>query len=187
MAQRTPDAAIEAAMQRSPRARFLTPDQQANADLDRALPLMRGQTCSQPTTVRNLLRLLDVRPGQQVLDVGSGSGWTTALLASLVGDEGQVLGLELEPDLVEFGSRNLAATEQPQASIRQAEPGVLGAPAEGPWDRILVSAMAGELPASLVAQLASDGVLVIPVGGELLRVTDAGAEGHGPYLFVPLR
>lgn len=174
-------------MQRSPRARFLTPDQQANADLDRALPLMRGQTCSQPTTVRNLLRLLDVRPGQRVLDVGSGSGWTTALLASLVGDEGQVLGLELEPDLVEFGSRNLAATEQPQASIRQAEPGVLGAPDEAPWDRILVSAMAGELPASLVAQLAPDGVLVIPVGGELLRVTDASVEGHGPYLFVPLR
>lgn len=174
-------------MQRSPRARFLTPDQQANADLDRALPLMRGQTCSQPTTVRNLLRLLDVRPGQRVLDVGSGSGWTTALLASLVGDEGQVLGLELEPDLVEFGWRNLAATEQPQASIRQAEPGVLGAPAEGPWDRILVSAMAGELPASLVAQLGPDGVLVIPVGGELLRVTDASVEGHGPYLFVPLR
>lgn len=174
-------------MQRSPRARFLTPDQQANADLDRALPLMRGQTCSQPTTVRNLLRLLDVRPGQRVLDVGSGSGWTTALLASLVGDEGQVLGLELEPDLVAFGSRNLAATEQLQASIRQAEPGVLGAPDEAPWDRILVSAMAGELPASLVAQLAPDGVLVIPVGGELLRVTDASVEGHGPYLFVPLR
>lgn len=174
-------------MQRSPRARFLTPDQRANADLDRALPLMRGQTCSQPTTVRNLLRLLDVRPGQRVLDVGSGSGWTTALLASLVGDEGQVLGLELEPDLVAFGSRNLAATEQLQASIRQAEPGVLGAPDEAPWDRILVSAMAGELPASLVAQLAPDGVLVIPVGGELLRVTDASVEGHGPYLFVPLR
>lgn len=187
MAQRTPDAAIDAAMQRNPRERFLTDDQRPHAALDRALPLMRGQTCSQPTTVRNLLSLLDVRPGQRILDVGSGSGWTTALLATLVGHEGQVLGLELEPDLVEFGSRNLTATEHPNATIRQAVPGRLGAPEGAPWDRILVSAMADDLPQSLLAQLATDGVLVIPVGGQLLRVSSSGTEDHGPYLFVPLR
>src|SRR5690606_41560005 len=68
----------------------------------------RGQTNSQPRTGRDRLELLDVRPGQRVLDVGAGSGWSTALLAELVGPEGTVHGVELEPDLVAFGSANLA-------------------------------------------------------------------------------
>ena len=90
-------------------------------------PIGEGQTNSQPRTVADMLRLLEVGPGQRVLDVGSGSGWTTALLAHLVGPTGPVLGVELEPSLVTFGSANLAATGQPWAGIRAADPGVLGA------------------------------------------------------------
>ena len=88
-----------------------------------------------------MLRLLEVRPGHRVLDVGAGSGWTTALLARLVGPEGEALGIELEPDLVAWGSANLARVGS-AGRIRQSEPGRLGAPDEGPWDRILVSAEA---------------------------------------------
>ena len=79
----------------------------------------------------------------------------------------------------------------PHASIRVTEPGVLGAPAEAPWDRILVSANADALPQALVDQLTPDGVMVIPVRGRMTRVVlVAGAartSQHGPYLFVPLR
>jgi protein-L-isoaspartate(D-aspartate) O-methyltransferase len=136
-----------------------------------------------------MLRLLDVRPGQRVLDVGAGSGWTTALLAHLVGPTGSVLGVELEPELVAFGGRNLAGTDRPWASIRLASPGVLGDPDRAPYDRILVSAEPHDLPEELVDQLADDGVLVIPVAGTMLRVANPGAvvTEHGHYRFVPLR
>ena len=67
-----------------------------------------GQTCSQPSTVADMLQLLDVRPGMRVLDVGSGTGWTTALLGHLVGPEGCVIGCEIVPELVEWGRENLA-------------------------------------------------------------------------------
>lgn len=89
-----------------------------------------------------------------------------------------------------FGQKNLSAHHFPNAEIRQAVEGVFGLPDEGPFDRILVSAEAPELPADLVAQLADDGVLVIPVAGEMLRVKmrDGTAEitRHGRYRFVPL-
>ena len=100
-----------------------------------------GQTNSQPRTVDDMLRLLDVRPGQRVLDVGAGSGWTTALLAHLTGATGSVRGVELEPELVHVGAPTTSrAAELPWASIRPARPGVLGLPDHAPYDRILVSA-----------------------------------------------
>lgn len=185
---RTPDVALAAAFEACPREQFLTEEQRGQASLDVALPLCNSQTCSQPTTVRAMLRLLDVRPDQRVLDVGSGSGWTTALLAHLVQPDGEVLGVEIEPDLVPFGRANLTAAGFPAARIRQAVPGALGAPDDGPWQRILVSAMAGELPRALIDQLTPDGVLVVPVQGELLCVRPGKPiERHGAYRFVPLR
>ena len=100
-----------------------------------------------------------------------------------------MLGVELEPELVAFGARNLASTHRPWARIRLATPGVLGDPDGAPYDRILVSAEPDELPQELVDQLADDGVLVIPVAGTMLRVTNPGAvvTAHGRYRFVPLR
>jgi protein-L-isoaspartate(D-aspartate) O-methyltransferase len=138
-----------------------------------------------------MLRLLDVYDGQRVLDVGSGSGWSTALLARLTGPTGRVLGVELEPDLVELGTRHLDAQDLAWASIHEAVPGVLGLPSAAPYHRILVSAMAEELPDELVAQLHTGGVMVIPVAGTMLRVA-ASMRGvqvtrHGGYRFVPLR
>ena len=180
---------IGAAFDATPRRDFLPRGVRHRAAYDGPLAIAAGQTSSQPRTVENMLRLLDVRPGQRVLDVGSGSGWTTALLAHLVGPAGSVLGVELEPELVAFGAANLARTDRPWASIRQATPGVLGDPDGAAYDRVLVSAMADALPASLVAQVADDGVLVIPVAGVMLRVTNPGAvvTEHGYYRFVPLR
>ncbi len=191
MSTPTPTDAVDAAFAAHPRTGFLPPEQRAHADYDGPLPIGHGQTNSQPRTVAAMLRLLDVGWGMRVLDVGAGSGWTTALLAHLVGPRGQVLGVELIPELARWGAANLAGASHPWASIVTATPGVLGLPEQGPFDRILVSAEPDELPQSLVDQLRDGGVMVIPVAGEMLRVVRRGAETeitrHGGYRFVPLK
>ena len=188
------DRALQAAFRAVARADFLRPEDEARAGLDAPIAIGSGQTNSQPRTVFAMLELLDVQPGQRILDVGSGSGWTTALLAHLVGPSGTVIGTELEPDLVAFGSTNLAKYDFPGASIRQADQGTLGAPEDAPFDRILVSAEARSLPGPLLDQLADDGTMMIPIGAPMTRVEKHGAgrddvsiTTHGLYSFVPLR
>ncbi len=185
---------VAAAFAAVPRAPFLPAG--ARADLDEPVPIGHRQTNSQPSTVRAMLELLDVRAGQRVLDVGSGSGWTTALLAALTGPHGSVLGVERVPELVTRGAAAVEAAGMPWARVTAATPGRLGAPDEAPFDRILVSAMAASLPAELVAQLAPAGVMVVPVGGRMVRVVrrpppdddpaDVQVSEHGWYRFVPL-
>ncbi|WP_244930538.1 protein-L-isoaspartate O-methyltransferase [Nocardioides sp. W7] len=182
---------VTAAFDATPRVDFLPPDQRERTSYDGPLPIGHGQTCSQPRTVRAMLGLLEVRRGQRVLDVGSGSGWTTALLAHLVGPSGEVRGVEIVPDLVGFGRTNLATMRRGWARIDATAPGVLGDPEHAPYDRVLVSAEADELPVPLVDQLVPGGRLVVPVRGELLLVV-ADPDGpivtsHGAYRFVPLR
>lgn len=185
-------ADVVAAMRSVDRARFLPPDQVFHAREDRALPLFHGQTGSQPSTVAAMLRLLQVPVGGRVLDVGSGSGWSTALLARLVGPTGVVLGLELDAELCAFGAANLASWDMPWARIEQADPARLGRPVPGGWDRILVSASPRVLPQELVDQLAVGGRMVVPVQTTMtlvVRRADGPPEisRHGQYEFVPLR
>jgi protein-L-isoaspartate(D-aspartate) O-methyltransferase len=186
------DRRIQAAFEAVRREDFLPEDQRANAGLDRALPIGYHQTNSQPRTVLNMLYLLDVHAGQRVLDVGSGSGWTTALLGHLVGAPGRVRGVELVPELVAWSRDNLDGYAMPWISVQQAHEGELGLPEEAPFARILVSAEAGELPKTLVDQLADGGLMVVPVAGRMLTVerrsaTEVVEHPHGHYSFVPLR
>jgi protein-L-isoaspartate(D-aspartate) O-methyltransferase len=182
--------AVSRALQSVPRAGFLPSKDRTRAGFDGPIPIGHGQTSSQPRTVEAMLRLLDVEPGQRVLDVGAGSGWTTALLAELTGPSGSVVGVELVPELAEWGGANLAATAYDWASMRLAKAGVLGVPQQAPYDRILVSAEAASLPQPLVDQLGEEGRLVVPVRGTMQLVVRRG-EGtevsqHGSYRFVPL-
>ena len=181
---------ISEAMSVIDRRRFLPRNQRPYAGDDRPLPIGHGQTNSQPRTVADTLRLLQVPRGARVLDVGSGSGWTTALLAHLVGSSGSVVGVEIDPDLAGWGAANLATYPMSWARIEGAEPGVLGRPTMGGYDRILVSAAAQVLPQELVDQLAIGGRLVIPVRHVLVLVeqhlTGTVTSRHGTYSFVPL-
>lgn len=182
---------LAAAFEATPRVEFLPEKVKDRADEDRPLPIPRNQTNSQPTTVADMLTLLDVPVGAKVLDVGSGSGWTTALLAHLVGEEGSVLGLEIDPELKKFGEENLAKFDRPWATIGQAVKGKLGHSGKGPYDRILVSAAARRMPPELFGQLNEGGILVMPVSGQMVKATKqdgkAVLERYGEYLFVPLR
>lgn len=197
---------VAEAMAAWPRKNFLPRRERRHAGRDGPLPIGHGQTNSQPRTVVAMLELLEVQPGDRVLDVGAGSGWTTALLAHLTGRSGSVLGVERVPEIAATGAANLERTGMPWARLTLATPGALGSPDDGPFDRILVSAEARTLPRALVDQLVPGGVMVIPVLGWMHRVTrdldavtdvertayaegkipDARVEIHGAYRFVPL-
>ncbi|QAY71944.1 protein-L-isoaspartate O-methyltransferase family protein [Xylanimonas protaetiae] len=184
------DDAVSAAMRAVPRRAFLPRLQRPYSPQDRPLEIGHGQTCSQPSTVAAMLRLLDVPRGARVLDVGAGSGWTTALLARLVGQDGEVLGVERRPDLAAWGAANVVRAGMPWAREVPARAGVLGRPRDDGWDRILVSAAADALPTVLVDQLAPGGRMVIPVRHTMLLVEAADDKvrvtQHGTYTFVPL-
>lgn len=181
---------IKAAFRAVLRADFVGDDYLSEAYEDYPLPIGYGQTISQPTTVAFMLELLDAAEGDRVLDVGSGSGWTTALLAHLVGKKGRVVGVERIPELVLLGQKNLAKYDFKNASIREAGD-VLGAPDEVPFERILVSASADELPRELVVQLKEGGTMVIPIKDTLYKIEKARGgslkkTSYPGFAFVPL-
>ncbi|HWO07784.1 MAG TPA: protein-L-isoaspartate O-methyltransferase [Candidatus Paceibacterota bacterium] len=169
---------------------FVPTELEAQAYLDSPLPIGQGQTISQPHTVAFMCELLQPQRGERVLDVGSGSGWTTALLAHIVGTHGAVIGTEIIPDLATFGARNLAKYGFKNACIHLSNQ--LGAPKDAPFDRILVSAAAEEVPQDLLDQLRDDGTLVMPVGSAIVRI-HRGTNGkiatdtYDGFAFVPLR
>ena len=175
---------------RCDRVRFVPETLCNSAYGDYPLQIGEGQTISQPTTVAIMLELLDPRPGDRVLDIGSGSGWTTALIACAVGETGFVEGVERLERLVAYGRRNLLRSGVKNASIEPAKPAVLGKPGEL-YDRILVSACAPKMPRELLEQLKIGGKLVMPVRDSVWRITKleqgkVDAYEVPGFRFVPL-
>lgn len=172
------------------RREFLPEEARDYENIDAPLPIGYDQTNSQPTTVRLMLEWLDPQKGDKVLDVGSGSGWTTALLAHIVGSKGFIYGVEIIPELVNFGRENVR-----KSGIRNAEffqtGSVYGLPDYAPYDRILVSASARHVPDELLAQLKIGGKMVIPVNHDILEITKSASNKqetitHSGFVFVPL-
>ena len=182
--------AIEKAFRSIDRADFVSMKYKTDPYGDFPLPIGQGQTISQPYTVAFMLELLAPTKGERVLDVGSGSGWTTALLAQIVGESGEVFGVETIPELVSFGSENLVKYVFACARIVRAGREI-GLPDKGPFDKILVSAAAESIPTKLVQQLRMGGVMVIPVQSAICKITRVSedkkdVERHEGFAFVPL-
>lgn len=186
------DALIEAFFNIE-RKEFLPPELEAQAEFNVALPIGYGQTISQPLTVAFMLELLDPRANQKILDIGSGSGWTTAILSFVVGERGRVIALERIKELVAFGEKNVqkfSFYKEGRVEFYEND-GTEGFPQEAPFDRILVSASAQEIPAVLKEQLKIGGKLVIPVGQDIYYLEKKDAdnffeEKFPGFEFVPL-
>ena len=153
------DQRIVEAFRRVPRSGFVPEQLRAEAYRDRPIPIPEGQTTSQPTLIAHMIDAAAPKPTDKVLEIGSGYGFQTALL-SLLAD--RVISVERWPALVEAARRNLERNGIEGASVYEGD-GWKGWPEEAPYDVIIVSAAADELPGALVDQLAEGGRLVIPV------------------------
>ena len=185
------DPRVLEAMGRVPRHRFVDPALEARAYGDHALPIAEGQTISQPYIVARMLELARLEPSHRVLEIGTGSGYQTALLTGLVE---RVFSVERMAPLLRAAEQRLAILGAGNVALRHGD-GTLGWQEHSPYDRVLVAAAAPRVPEALRAQLGERGLLVIPVGGsqfQHLEVWFRSAEGqwehqrHGECRFVPL-
>jgi protein-L-isoaspartate(D-aspartate) O-methyltransferase len=154
------DARVLDAMFRVPREEFVPPPYRSQAYEDHPLPIGNDQTISQPYIVAVMLEALQLTPSSRVLEIGTGSGYVTALLAELAGE---VFSIERHPALADKAREVLAALGYTNVRVLTGD-GALGLPPAAPFDAILVSAAASELPRTLFAQLAETGRMIVPVG-----------------------
>jgi protein-L-isoaspartate(D-aspartate) O-methyltransferase len=184
------DERVLEAMERVPRELFVPEHERDHAYADAALPIGHGQTISQPYMVARIAEALALRPGERVLDVGTGSGYQAAVLAEL---GAEVVTIERIPELAERARVSLTAAGYPQVDVRVGD-GTLGVPELAPFDAIAVAAAAPAFPETLYEQLRPRGRLVVPVGGEhvqrlevIVRSPEGPAVVHSvPCRFVPL-
>ena len=189
-AQGITDERVLAAIEKVPRHVFLESGLWEHAYEDRALPIAGGQTISQPYTVAFQTQLLQVEPGCKVLEIGTGSGYQAAILAEL-GVE--VYSIERVRELYERSRRILQALGY-KVHLRWGD-GRLGWPTYAPYERILLTAAAPEVPPALINQLAEGGRLVAPLGAphstqEMICLSKQASQlqetRHGHFRFVPL-
>ena len=172
---------------------FVSKDLKRDAYVNAALPIGHDQTISQPLTVAFMLEMLDPRPGQIILDVGSGSGWTTALLAEIVGNSGKVIAVERIKNLLDFGKDNIKKYGFVKKGVVEfyLVDGILGFPGKSPFDRILVSASSSNIPEELTNQMKIGGKMVIPVKNSIFyverkRKNEFFRKEYPGFSFVPL-
>jgi len=185
--------AVRRAFLKYPRYLFVEKQYRAYAHVDEPLPIPAGQTVSAPHMVAIMLELASLESGMNVLEVGTGSGWNAALIAELVKTD--VYTIERIPELIEFARRNLKRAGVQSVHVILGD-GSQGFPPKAPYDRILVTAGAPEVPKPLVEQLKPEGKLIIPVGSyhlwqelfEVVKRPDGSVEvkNHGGVAFVPL-
>lgn len=163
------------------------------AEINTALPIGFGQTISQPLVVAFMIEKLGPEKGDNILDIGSGSGWTTALLAEIVGDKGKITSMEIIPELKDFGEKNVSKYGFVKKGTVEyiLRDGTKGFPLAAPFDRILVSATALRFYQSWKEQLKVGGKIVFPMLSSIWEVEKRGKDDflekeHPGFVFVPL-
>lgn len=184
------DQAVLRAMDEVPRARFVPAEFEKQAEADRALPIDCGQTISQPYVVAYMTEQLELRPHHRVLEVGTGSGYQAAVLSRLARE---VVSIERYRTLADAASARLTRLGFDNVTVVAGD-GLAGVPEKAPFDRIMVTAAAERLPQTLIDQLADDGIMVLPLGGQgaqhIVKLTksqtEVGRQDLIPVRFVPL-
>jgi len=194
---------VTRALRAVPRVKFLPENMQAYGAVDTPLPIGFGQTASAPHMVSIMNEALQLQIGNKVLEVGAGSGWHAATIAEIIApskapssERGHVYTVEIVPELAETARRNIMkAGYGDRVTITHGD-GSLGFPEKAPYDRVVVTAAAPDVPKPLIEQLKSSGIMIIPVGDaslfqSLMRITKANGdkikqENLGGVAFVPL-
>jgi protein-L-isoaspartate(D-aspartate) O-methyltransferase len=186
------DGRVESALRNIPRHEFVPESELDYAYNNEPLQIMKNQTISQPGVVTRMTEWLDVKNGQKILEIGTGSGWQSAILSYLVGT-GNVYSVERHPKLVKFAQENLKKLNIDNVHLVLGD-GSVGYPKESPYDRIIITAACSKIPLPLIEQLSENGLIIAPVGDAsqslvLLQKTSKGIveirnESH--YVFVPL-
>jgi len=187
------DNRVESALRNIPRHEFVPDSEFDYAYNNEPLPIMKNQTISQPGVVTRMTEWLDVRDGQKILEIGTGSGWQSAILSYLVGS-GNVYSIERHSELVKFAQENLKKLDINNVHVILGD-GSIGYPKESPYDRIIITAACSEIPLPLLDQLKENGLILAPVGDSsqslvLLQKTPNGLveiKNQSKYVFVPLR
>ena len=183
---------VEDAIRKSQRHEFVPSSLKEKAYEDIPLPIMKNQTISQPSVVSRMTEWLNVKEGQKVLEIGTGSGWQTAIISYLVGD-GEVFSIERHSEVAKFAKENLEKVGIKNVKINLGD-GSKGIPEEAPFNRIIITAACKKIPPSLLEQLSIEGLLVAPVGEfeQSLVLLDKTSHGikeikrESGYVFVPL-
>ena len=185
------DAAVLRAMEEVPREKFVMADHVRSAYADQALPILCGQTISQPYVVAYMTEQLALSPDHHVLEIGTGSGYQAAILSRLAA---KVTSIERYRTLAESARARLAGLGYDNVEVIAGD-GMAGAPDRAPFDRIIVTAAADEIPSALVDQLVVGGIMILPLGPRrgdqvLVRLTrtETGVERDEliGVRFVPL-
>jgi protein-L-isoaspartate(D-aspartate) O-methyltransferase len=183
------DARVLDAMRRVPRHEFVPEERQSQAYFDSPLPIGHGQTISQPYIVAFMTQALEISPEHRVLEIGTGSAYQAAILATLAKE---VYTIEIVAPLAERARETLTRLGYRNVQVRSGN-GYFGWPEQAPFDRIMVTAAPDEVPSALVEQLKVNGLMAIPVGTitqelRILRRTVSGIETLAtlPVRFVPM-
>jgi len=184
---------MERAFRELDRAEFLPEDQKPSAGEDKPLPIGHGQTISQPFTVAFILNLLDLRKGENVLDVGTGSGWQAALISKLVAPEGKVITVERVKELADSAKENLEKFGLIESgAVVSINGNALDMDPEWPvFDKIVSAAEYGSVPEVWKSALAVGGKIVMPVSGRLVVADKISGDKfeikeYPGFSFVPL-
>lgn len=172
---------------------FVREENYFEAYADYPLPIGYEQTISQPWTVAFMLELLQPQEENKILDIGFGSGWTTTLLATIVGEKGKVYGIEIVPEIFKFGKNNIEKYNFLKKHIVEIkrDDGTKGWKEYSPFDRILVSAATDKIPENLLEQLNIGGILVIPDNNGIYQIfkkenNEIDKKYYYGFKFVPL-
>jgi protein-L-isoaspartate(D-aspartate) O-methyltransferase len=185
---------ILSAFKEVPRENFVPESLRQQAYEDQPLPTLRQQSISQPTTIIAMLQALEIKEGEKVFEIGAGVGYQAALIATIIGDKGSLVSVEVIPELVQLARRNISNLGLTNTQILEAD-GSDGHFIKSPYDKAIITAACPAIPQPIIDQLKEGGIVIAPVGDLESQTLVKGVkvsgklelEFLGSFRFVPMK